>query len=164
MNPQDSVQLDDAARRWMSAVTAGGLGARLDAIYAEAARAIAARGPACWASGRCCNFEAFGHRLYVTGIEAAHTVAQWNARGAPLVLEQVEAAETVGGCPFQRRNLCDAHRLKPLGCRLFFCDRTASQWQTDVLEELHAKVKALHAEGVPYEYAEWRRMLRRFAI
>lgn len=155
---------DRAARQWMTAVTTGGMGARLDEIYAEASRAIAKRGPACWASGRCCNFEAFGHRLYVTGLEAAHTVAQWNASRPPLLLEQVDAAESAGGCPFQRLNLCDAHHIKPLGCRLFFCDRTASEWQTDALERLHTKIKALHTGGVPYEYAEWRHMLGRFAV
>ena len=156
--------LDPTARTWLDAVTVGGLGAELDAIYAEASRAVAARGPACWASGRCCNFTSFGHRLYVTGLEAAHTVVRWNADRQPLLLEQVDAAESAGGCPFQRRNLCDAHEIKPLGCRLFFCDRTATEWQTDLLEDLHARVKALHSEAVPYEYAEWRRMLRRFAV
>jgi Fe-S-cluster containining protein len=156
--------LDPTASRWIEAVTTGGLGTELDAIYAEASRRIAERGPACWASGRCCNFDSYGHRLYVTGIEAAHTVAQWNASRAPLLSEQVEAAQSAGGCPFQRLNLCDAHEIKPLGCRLFFCDRTATEWQTDLLEELHARVRALHAGDIPYEYAEWRYMLKRFAV
>lgn len=35
------------------------------------------RGPVCWASGRCsCNFEKFGHRLYVTALETAWCVTQ----------------------------------------------------------------------------------------
>ena len=155
---------DRHAAAWQRAVTVGGLGPALEAIYAEATKAIAERGPACWASGRCCHFEQYGHRLYVTGLEAAYTVARWNAgRPTPLTIAGVETAHEAGGCPFQRMNLCEAHAIKPLGCRVYFCDRTAQEWQNTLLEALHARVKALHTPDIPYEYGEWRFMLRRFA-
>ena len=153
---------DPAARAWLNAARSP-VAAKLEAIYAEAAKRINERGPACWASGRCCNFESFGHRLYTTGLEAAYCVAKWNHANPRLTIEGVDAALSRGGCPFQQRNLCNAHTIKPLGCRVFFCDRTATEWQHTLLEDLHAKVKALHSDDIPYEYAEWRWMLGRLA-
>jgi len=155
---------DPSVRAWIEAVTHGTAAAELEAIYAEASERIAARGPACWASGRCCNFESYGHRLYVTGLEAAYCVTRWNDANPTLTVEGVEAAQARGGCPFQQANLCAAHTIKPLGCRVFFCDRTAKEWQNTLLEDLHARVKALHGAPIPYEYAEWRWMLGRFPI
>lgn len=152
---------DPAARAWIEAVTTGPTAGALESIYAEAQQRITERGPACWASGRCCNFESYGHRLYVTGLEAAYCVTRWNQTQTPLTIESVEAAQARGGCPFQQHNLCAAHTIKPLGCRVFFCDRTAKEWQNSLLEELHARVKGLHTAAIPYEYGEWRAMLTR---
>ena len=146
-----------AARAWLAAVRTPAVAESLEQVYQHAAGAIAERGPACWASGRCCRFEGFGHRLYVTGLEAAYTVAH---RESPVTLAQVDTALAEGGCPFQELNLCGAHEIKPLGCRVFFCDRTAQEWQNTLLETLHAEVKGIHTRfGVPYQYGEWRAML-----
>src|SRR4051794_28734198 len=40
-------------------------------LYASVQREIDARRPRCEISGRCCRFEEYGHRLYVTTIELA---------------------------------------------------------------------------------------------
>src|ERR1035441_8533911 len=40
-------------------------------IYARLQVEIDHRKPACVASGKCCHFEAYGHRLYVTTLELA---------------------------------------------------------------------------------------------
>jgi len=154
---------DASPEAWRRAL-ANGAAAQLESIYADAARAIADRAPACWASGRCCNFDAFGHRLYTTGLEAAYCVDRWNQRETtPLTVGAVNAAVARGGCPFQQSNLCHAHDIKPLACRLFFCDRTADEWQSATLERLHAEIKAIHNDSIPYEYAEWRTLLARLA-
>ncbi len=154
---------DPAVTAWLNAIQ-NGAGQALENIYAQASQAINERGPACWASGRCCNFEQFGHRLYTTGLEAAYTVTKWNASNTPLTINQVNTALTRGGCPFQQANLCAAHTIKPLACRVFFCDRTAQKWQSTLLETLHKKVQALHNDSIPYEYNEWRHMLKRFTL
>ena len=66
-----------------------------------------------------------------------------------------------GGCPFQNAKLCQVHALRPFGCRIFFCDATAAEWQNDLYEQLHAELKRLHARfEVPYAYLEWRQALR----
>ena len=40
-------------------------------IYARLQTEIDRRKPICVASGKCCNFESYGHRLYVTTLELA---------------------------------------------------------------------------------------------
>ena len=102
-----------------------------------------------------------GHLLYVTGLEAAYTVA--GARGrAPAGAASLPVLSG-GLCPFQAQNLCGVHEIKPLGCRVYFCDRSAQQWQNDLSERLLAAVRAIHdRHGVEYRYGEWRAMLALF--
>lgn len=184
------------AESWLAAASSqSAIAGELEAIYARAAAAIAERGPACWASGRCCNFERAGHRLYVTGLEAAYCLIRvvstdWGAaaeevrsgitiEGRPPVdpayapmptgrgfiadLDAAIARGGEGGCPFQVRNLCGVHAIKPLGCRVYFCDRSAEQWQQDLSERLLSEIRSLHdRHGVEYRYGEWRAMLGMF--
>jgi Fe-S-cluster containining protein len=162
------------AASWLAAIARHDIRAGLESIYSDAAAAITARGPVCWASGRCCNFEKHGHRLYVTGLEAAYCIDQLpvvaakrpeNFPESGLRLIVLESAQQTGGCPFQVRNLCGVHAIKPLGCRIYFCDQSAQQWQQDLSEQLLARLRALHDEhGIEYRYGEWRDMLRRFDI
>ncbi|UYV13154.1 MAG: hypothetical protein NCW75_02440 [Phycisphaera sp.] len=148
------------ARRWLDAVREPEVGQRLDAIYAMIADQVAARAPACAASGRCCNFESYGHRLYVTGLEAAWCVRQLAPEHPSLTPDTVVDALERGGCPFQDGTLCGVHTIKPVGCRTYFCDPTSQEWQEGLTERAHAMVKALHlTAGVPYRYMEWRAML-----
>jgi len=145
---------------WLTAASDPTARARLEAIYQLVADQIEARGPACWASGRCCNFANAGHRLYVTGLEAAFTIVNLPKL---LTLEDVANAESRGDCPFLLANLCAVHTIKPLGCRVYFCDRSAQTWQHEVSERALAMIRALHEQfGVPYRYGEWRAMLRLF--
>ena len=131
-----------AARVDVAAAVAG--------VYATAAAAVDARRPACAASGRCCHFDAYGHDLFVTPLELAAFVRQ--LRATP--------AANPGSCPFQVGRLCGVHAIRPFGCRLFYCDPTAQQWQQDLYERLHADLRSLHGRlGVDYLYVEWRRAL-----
>jgi Fe-S-cluster containining protein len=159
-NPDDAPRADALAGAWLAAIARDEVARELEAIYACAAREIESRGPACWASGRCCNFERVGHRLYVTGLEAAYAITR---SAHPVTRGQIDAARARGGCPFQEQNLCGIHTIKPLGCRVYFCDRTAQSWQHDLSERLLADIRALHeANAIEYRYAEWRAMLEMF--
>lgn len=136
--------------------------AELEAVYAQTAREISARAPACWASGRCCNFKEAGHRLYVTGLEAAYTVVRSPLTPGTLQLTPHSLAESLarGGCPFQAANLCSAHSIKPLGCRVYFCDQSAQHWQQDLSERMLTCIRAIHERhDIPYAYAEWGALL-----
>ena len=151
-----------------------GMNDAVAAVLAEAEADIAARRPVCRSSGRCCQFEEWGHRMYVTGVELVHfatvhgTPETQNAKpktqngaGAKVVsLAQFFAGE-VRGCPYQVDGLCTAREARPLGCRVYFCDENAQGWQSEVYEKYHTKLKAVHERfGVPYRYVEWRQGLR----
>jgi Fe-S-cluster containining protein len=93
--------------------------------------------------------------LYVTTLELAAFVA-----GLPEQSKSAAAWDGTG-CPFQVAKLCSVHPIRPFGCRMFFCDATATAWQNERYERFHAELKRLHEQlGVPYLYVEWRRALR----
>jgi Fe-S-cluster containining protein len=163
------------ARAWLAAVCDERITLELEGIYDYIGAAVESRGPACWASGRCCSFEAAGHRLYVTGLEAAYTVAKLRSDQqvepansamrprAELTAESLSSALDSGGCPFQGANMCNVHTIKPLGCRVYFCDRSAQRWQEDLSEAMLARIRALHERyRIEYRYGEWREMLGAF--
>jgi Fe-S-cluster containining protein len=157
----------DLRSRWLAAARDPAIAGALDSVYADLAAAVEARAPVCWASGRCCNFEAHGHRLYVTGLEAAYTLmhlGEFDTPRAAPTAEEIAAARARGGCPFQQGNLCSVHSIKPLGCRIYFCDRSAQAWQHDLSERLLGEIRRIHElHAIPYRYAEWRDMLSLFA-
>lgn len=137
-----------------SALPAAAL-AELGSVYADVAREIESRGPACWASGRCCNFTAAGHRLYVTGLEVRYTLSRLDPAALPTPAD-IAAARARGGCPFQAGNLCGVHEIKPLGCRVYFCDRSAQAWQQDLTERMLARIRDIHdRHAIDYRYGEW---------
>jgi Fe-S-cluster containining protein len=125
-------------------------------IYGDLACAIEARQPICALSGRCCRFEEFGHRLYITTMElAAFAWEQRQGNRAPT------HAWDGSGCPFQRGKLCSVHAIRPFGCRIFFCDPSATQWQQDQYELFHRRFQREHERlAVPYHYLEWREALK----
>ena len=126
--------------------------------------------PRCVASGRCCHFEEYGHRLYATRLELeyfkfveivmskANNPAEPSTPASsfplPLLNEQGEIAP---GCPWQVKGLCTARNGRPLGCRIFFCDPGSTHWQTNAYERYHRLLKLLHEKaGLAYQYMEWR--------
>jgi len=121
----------------------------IDALYAHLQDVIDLRGPRCDASGRCCRFEEFGHRLFVTTMELA------------VFAHQVQSIERVSqGCAYQVDGLCSVHSIRPFGCRMFYCDPSATDWQREQYEYFHAKLRRLHDEfQLPYFYVEWRQAL-----
>jgi Fe-S-cluster containining protein len=125
----------------------------IENVYRALQDAIDLRRPICVSSGLCCRFEEFGHRLFVTTLEMAAFVSQADRPLNPGTWDGT-------GCPFQLNRLCDVHPIRPFGCRIFFCDETSTQWQTEQYERLHRELKRLHAElAVPYFYVEWREAL-----
>jgi len=122
-------------------------------VYHALAEQVELRRPICVTSGRCCRFDEFGHRLFVTTME----LAAFSAVGG----FANDMAAINGGCPFQRDKLCTVHAIRPFGCRIFFCDETSTDWQRRLYATFHAELKRLHERlKVPYFYVEWREALR----
>jgi len=134
----------------------------MQAMMREADAAVRARRPLCLASGNCCDFERFGHSLWLTGLETAYCLLQLPALPTAT---QVEDSMRRGDCPFVRDGACGVHWARPLGCRAYFCDGAGEGWQEALLEGWHSRVKSLHAQlSIAYRYDEWRRLLRIFAV
>jgi len=56
------------------------------------------------------------------------------------------------------------HPIRPFGCRMFFCDATATDWQQAAYERYHTRLKQLHQQlSIPYAYLEWRQALSALA-
>lgn len=139
------------------------------ALYDDLGREIDARKPRCDASGRCCHFDAYGHRLYLTTAELATFVTDITqaapepsptppGRSLPILKPSTDGG---GDCPYQVDELCSVHALRPFGCRIYFCDPAATEWMTDAYERFHLRLKTIHADhGLEYFYVEWRQALR----
>ena len=154
LSPDESTQFASAVR---TAATQPVRDA-VDNVYRALQDAIDLRQPICTSSGRCCRFEEYGHRLFITTMEMAAFISQvdrplqppdWNHKG----------------CPFQLNGLCSVHPIRPFGCRIFFCDESSHSWQAEQYERLHAELKRLHAQlDVPYFYIEWRQALAALSL
>jgi Fe-S-cluster containining protein len=140
---------------WYDAASNPDVDAGLRTVYSELAREIELRHPTCWISGKCCKFDAYGHRLYVTGLEIAWMIRLLDPAGQ----QRLTAASLPAnpGCPFQVGKLCTVQGIKPLGCRIFFCDPSAEPWINGVYEQMLARLRQVHqAHDLPYQYLEWR--------
>ncbi|MBX7103050.1 MAG: hypothetical protein K1X57_03165 [Gemmataceae bacterium] len=117
---------------------------QLRSIYRSADAAVAAAGPVCESSGKCCRFTEYGHTLFLSAIEAE------------LLLETAPEYESVDrhGCPFQVSTLCTARVDRPLGCRVYFCDPSYQDAMPEILESHLRQIKQLADEhDLPWRYA-----------
>jgi Fe-S-cluster containining protein len=131
--------------------------AAVEQLYREIEQELDLIRPKCEMSGRCCRFEDYGHRLFVTTAELGLFVHQAKSLTA---LKPLAAEEDGGGCRFQDGKRCMAHTIRPMGCRLFFCDRLAEPQLLALYEQHHTRLKRIHEElQVPYRYLEWRAAL-----
>lgn len=105
----------------------------------------------CRACGACCDFEAFGHRLYLTTPELlyfAHHI------GRPL------EPMTGGVCPYRIDGRCGVYARRFSGCRIFQCSSSASA-QSDLTEQTLARLKGLcRTHNVPYHYIDLKTALQ----
>jgi hypothetical protein len=114
-------------------------------LYAEVDRQVAAAGPVCVASGRCCRFKEYGHVLFLSNLEAEVLLS-----AAP----PYETPVSADFCPFQKENLCTAREPRPLGCRVYYCDPTYQETAKEITEKYLRRLKDLAVEhGVDWTYA-----------
>ena len=114
-------------------------------LYREVDREVAAAGPLCVASGRCCRFKEHGHVLFVSNLEAEVLLADAPAYTAPV---------SADFCPFQKENLCTAREPRPLGCRVYYCDPAYQETGNQITEKYLQKLKELaQANDEPWHYA-----------
>ncbi|MGE0192093.1 MAG: YkgJ family cysteine cluster protein [Planctomycetota bacterium] len=127
---------------WAAAFTA------LERVYADLDAELPRTGLTCAASGRCCDFDVYGHRLYVTTLEAMWFFTCLEGR----------RNDDARACPaWGTDRLCHERRGRMLGCRTYFCGPYAGVTPEDVHPRYHARVQALHERfGIPYAYRDIR--------
>jgi Fe-S-cluster containining protein len=114
-------------------------------VYEDVDRAVAAAGPVCVASGRCCRFKEWGHTLFLSNLEAEVLLS-----AAP----PFERPASADFCPFQKENLCTAREPRPLGCRIYYCDPAYQETGNRLTEEaLHRMKEIAERHGLPWRYA-----------
>ena len=114
-------------------------------LYREVDQAVAAAGPVCVASGRCCRFKEYDHILFVSNLEADVLLADAPAYQRPA---------SPDFCPFQKENLCTAREPRPLACRIFFCDPNYQETGNRLSEEYLRRLKELvQANSIEWRYA-----------
>ena len=119
---------------------------RVLSLYAEADREVAAAGPVCVASGKCCRFKEYGHTLFISQLEADVLLEA----APPFAPEAV----TADFCPFQKGNFCTAREPRPLGCRVYYCDPAYQEAGVAISEKYVRKLKELADElGERWRYA-----------
>ncbi len=118
----------------------------VDAVYrwieAETERTAAHHRP-CGRCGRCCDFEAFDHRLYVTTAELAHFTTRSGLAIPPSAGPR---------CPWNVDGRCDVHPYRFAGCRVFSCTGDP-QVQARITEQALQRLKHIGGQsGLPYRY------------
>jgi len=129
-------------------------------LYRWIDRSIQAAGAVCANCGKCCDFDRFGHRLFVTTVEMVYF-----EQGLRTELSGDGAAfsrPANGRCPYHQNGLCLGREFRPTGCRIFFCNGLAKQYQNELAEQVLERLRRLHEQfGAVYYYADLRDWLYR---
>jgi len=98
----------------------------------------------CDACGKCCDFEAFGHRLFVTTPELIYLTAM-------LHVEKPKTT-TAEKCPYHRDGKCTVYKHRFAGCRIFYCKGDVDL-QSRLSEATLTMLKSISEEfNIPYSY------------
>ena len=110
----------------------------------------------CKACGKCCDFKAFGHRLFVTLPELLYLAEKLN----------VEKLKSMPGeiCPYNVEGKCIVHEYRFSGCRIFNC-KASVNIQSDLSEAVLEKLKGISERfKIPYRYVDLATALNVFNI
>jgi len=130
--------------RWAAALS------DLEALYVRLSAELPSWGFTCSASGACCDFDRYGHRLYASTLEA-----EWFFRRTA-----TRANSDARACPaWGPDRLCRSREGRMLGCRVYFCPPYPRGAPEDLYARYHEEIRALHdRHGIPYAYrdiVEW---------
>ncbi|MBW8039816.1 MAG: hypothetical protein FVQ85_07435 [Planctomycetes bacterium] len=109
----------------------------------------------CDGCGKCCDFEAFDHRLFVTPPELMYLAA--NIGG-----ENVQPM-TRSRCPYNIAGKCTVYEYRFASCRIFCCKGDVD-FQSRLSELALKKFKSICIElEIPYRYTDLASALNSFA-
>lgn len=113
----------------------------VSAIYQTLDKQLAAMDLSCQACGNCCDFESFGHKLYITTPELIYF--------AHFISPKEMTADI---CPYRVDGKCTVYPYRFSGCRIFSC-RGDAEKENALCEQTISKLKTLCNEyGIRYHY------------
>ena len=105
-----------------------------------------AGGVQCYRCGKCCDFENYDHRLFVSGPELIYF-------GVKLDGEKPKPMPA-GKCPYNINGECTVYPYRFGGCRIFFC-KADKDLQNKLSEESSDKFKSICKEfNIGYRYTD----------
>jgi Fe-S-cluster containining protein len=100
----------------------------------------------CNACGKCCDFEGFNHRLFVTPLEIIYLAAN-------LGVENIKQMHT-SRCPYNIDGKCSIYEYRFASCRIFCCNAN-KDFQSTLSESAVKKFKSLCVQfNIPYQYSD----------
>ncbi|HUT30064.1 MAG TPA: hypothetical protein VMX13_09755 [Sedimentisphaerales bacterium] len=100
----------------------------------------------CVACGKCCDFDSFDHRLFVTTPEVMYLAAKLGG-------ENIKPMNG-GRCPYNIGGKCSIHEYRFAGCRIFCCKGDAD-FQSGLSESAVKMFKSACVElGIAYKYLD----------
>jgi len=100
----------------------------------------------CEACGRCCDFENYDHRLFVTGPELAYF-------GFKLQPDKIKLMPN-SKCPYNLQGKCTVYKHRFANCRIFFC-KVDKDLQSKLSEDSLKKIKSICDQfHLPYHYID----------
>jgi hypothetical protein len=101
---------------------------------------------ACDSCGRCCDFEAFDHRLFVTPSELMYLAANIGAENIKPMPDS--------RCPYHLICQCTVYEYRFAGCRIFSC-KGDKDFQSRLSETALKKFKSICDQfRIPYRYTD----------
>ena len=115
----------------------------VDAVYQWLNEQLAKMDSSCQACGDCCDFESFGHKLYVTTPELQY----FQHHLGP----DIKAMPT-DVCPYRMDGKCTVYPYRVSGCGIFSCSGDTEKENT-LCEQAISKFKILcDKHRIPYHY------------
>jgi Fe-S-cluster containining protein len=110
----------------------------------------------CYTCGKCCDFESFDHKLFVTTPELIYLAANLHS-------ENLKPMNT-GQCPYNSGGKCSIYEHRFSGCRIFSC-KGDTGFQSGLSEKALKKFKSLCSEfQISYCYTDLATALNEFVV
>jgi len=125
----------------------------VEGVYRHLQSQLDQTSPHCKACGQCCDFESFGHRLYLTTPELLYFNTRLAENATPI------RPMTGGVCPWRVDGKCTVYAWRFAGCRIFNCTVDADL-QSRLSEDILSRMKRIcQTLDLPYQYRDLRSAL-----
>ena len=124
---------------------------RVISIYDWVDRQVENNSSLCKACGQCCDFERFGHRLYITTPEMIYFKEKMSSQA----VKQMSS----GICPYNLKGKCAVYKYRFAGCRIFSCKGDRNK-QSSISEEAVSRFRSVCREfEIDYRYTDLKTVL-----